>query len=177
MRAVAVRNLGDTVRHISVPFEDYQPDTPFAAVVSAQAFHWVDPARRLELAYRALVPSGVLAPIRNDHDITCPFRQASQPVYRTLFGPSPTTSPDRTFAREIDCSGRFELVWERDFPWVATYTTREVQDLVSTYSDTVRLDPDRRKRLLDGLGEVVERLGGQTEFHRTAQLVIGRSAA
>ncbi|GAA3155277.1 class I SAM-dependent methyltransferase [Nonomuraea salmonea] len=49
------------VRVVSGIFEDYVPDRRFALLYSAQAWHWVDPDRRWDLAHDALAPSGALA--------------------------------------------------------------------------------------------------------------------
>lgn len=41
-------------------FEDFEPDGKFAAIASANAFHWIDPAVSYRKAARLLVPGGRL---------------------------------------------------------------------------------------------------------------------
>ena len=50
------------VEIVVAPFEDWPlPREPFDAVVSATAFHWIDPDIRVMKATRALRPGGSLA--------------------------------------------------------------------------------------------------------------------
>ncbi|MFI6813679.1 class I SAM-dependent methyltransferase [Nonomuraea sp. NPDC050328] len=53
-------------------FEDYLPDRAYALVFSAQAWHWVAPERRSELALAALAPGGVLALFWNRYILADP---------------------------------------------------------------------------------------------------------
>ncbi|MEU6728575.1 methyltransferase domain-containing protein [Nonomuraea wenchangensis] len=48
-------------------FEDHVPDQPFGLLLSAQAWHWTDPAVRWEKAAAALAPGGALALFWNFH--------------------------------------------------------------------------------------------------------------
>jgi ubiquinone/menaquinone biosynthesis C-methylase UbiE len=57
-----------SVQLIVAAFEDWPlPARPFDAVVSATAFHWLDPAVRVRRAAEALRPGGVLATIATHH--------------------------------------------------------------------------------------------------------------
>jgi SAM-dependent methyltransferase len=59
--AVAERHVGDVVRFHRGRFEDVDvPDAAFAALFSATAWHWVDPAVGWAKAARALEPGGTL---------------------------------------------------------------------------------------------------------------------
>ena len=46
-------------------------------LISAQAWHWVDPATRRELAHRALVPGGVLALFGHEYAFADPHVEAA----------------------------------------------------------------------------------------------------
>jgi SAM-dependent methyltransferase len=70
MAAVARRKLArfPEVRVVVSAFEEWPlPVEPFDAVVSATAFHWVDPAVRVVKAADALRPGGALATIATHH--------------------------------------------------------------------------------------------------------------
>src|SRR6266542_2001730 len=70
LAAVARRNLGRflSAQVVTSAFEDWPlPPEPFDAVVSATAFHWLDPAVRVVKAADALCPGGALATIATHH--------------------------------------------------------------------------------------------------------------
>jgi len=55
-------NMADpTVRFQTVPFEEFADDGPFDLIISATAFHWVDPDVGLAKAAQLLRPGGWLA--------------------------------------------------------------------------------------------------------------------
>jgi SAM-dependent methyltransferase len=57
-------------------FEEWLPDRPFGLLFSAQAWHWVDPAKAPDLAFRALAPGGLFAPFWNAFLVTDPSLHA-----------------------------------------------------------------------------------------------------
>jgi SAM-dependent methyltransferase len=70
LAAVARRNLGrfPSVEVVTAVFEDWAlPPEPFDLVVSAIAFHWIDPAVRVGKAAEALRLGGALATIATHH--------------------------------------------------------------------------------------------------------------
>lgn len=87
MAAIAQRNLREFPRYeIAVSsFEGWiLPDRPFDAVISATAFHWVDPQIRAMKAAQALRPGGALAAAIYPHHVWGDdrgFCQASQHYY------------------------------------------------------------------------------------------------
>ena len=70
MAAVAKRNLADcpNAQVLEADFETWPlPAEPFDLVVSATAFHWLDPAVRMVKAAQALRPGGFLAVVETHH--------------------------------------------------------------------------------------------------------------
>src|SRR5215207_9842295 len=70
MAAVARRNLArfPSVRVVTAGFEEWPlTPEPFDVVMSATAFHWLDPAVRVIKAADALRPGGALATIGTHH--------------------------------------------------------------------------------------------------------------
>jgi SAM-dependent methyltransferase len=61
MAAVLRRKVPASVTVVSGSFEDWTPDRPYGLLYSAQAWHWIDPDRRVSLAHAALAPGGLLA--------------------------------------------------------------------------------------------------------------------
>jgi SAM-dependent methyltransferase len=63
--AAVLRRAVPGVPVVESTFEDWTPGRGHGLIISAQAWHWVDAARRHELAFAALAPGGLLAPFWN----------------------------------------------------------------------------------------------------------------
>ncbi len=114
-------------------FEEYPlPESYFDLVVSATAFHWLDPAVAYPKAARYLKPGGSLALFWNEHvhsDASGGFFEATQRIYASeapeIFDgdyggpPRPEDLPDRT--GEIEGSRLFGPVVRRSFRWDQAY--------------------------------------------------------
>lgn len=59
--AAVLRRAVPGVPVVESTFEGWTPDHGYGLVISAQAWHWVDRARRNTLAFEALAPGGLLA--------------------------------------------------------------------------------------------------------------------
>ncbi len=131
-------------------FEDFPlPTAPFDLVVSATAFHWVDPAIRVEKSADALRPGGALAILHTHHVAGDPaFFDASQRCYRKYDPearedfrmPAPEDIP--LAMPEIDASPRLARVSLRRYLWELEYTADAYRDLLLTYSSTQKLGAD-----------------------------------
>src|SRR5262249_29643929 len=110
----------------------------FDLAISAQAFHWVDPAVRTAKAAAALRRKGALALIRKERPGLRPGPRAEMEAAYARWFPAvdwtparDTTTSERGELRpEIDRSGLFGPVQTASFPWIATYTTRQYLDLL-----------------------------------------------
>jgi SAM-dependent methyltransferase len=60
MASVLRRHVPD-VTVLETPFEAWRPDRGYGLLYCAQAWHWIDPARRGDLAHAALAPGGLVA--------------------------------------------------------------------------------------------------------------------
>lgn len=172
LAAVARRKLGRFPR-VSVvlsSFEDWPlPPEPFDAVVSATAFHWIDPAIRVVKSAEALRPGGALATIGTDHvaggDRT--FFEEVQECYVRWDPdtPSAITVPEAAAVplegEEIERTGRFGPVTFRRHEWDVAYSTAQYIDVLRTYSGHRALETARREPLLACIAELIEsRHGG-----------------
>ena len=162
-------------------FEGWRgPEGSFDLVLSAQAFHWVDPAVRCAKAAAALRSGGALALIRNETTGLEPGLRAEMEAAYAGWFPAVTWTPVRDstgskrdeFTTEIERSGLFGPVQIASFPWTARYTTREYLDLLETHSDHALLDPALRTPLYDAIADAIERRGGRIEVPYVAMLLL-----
>jgi SAM-dependent methyltransferase len=168
LAAVARHNLRDfpdaTVE--VAPFETWAaPVTPFDLVVSATAFHWVDPEVRVGKAADLLRPGGALAVAHSEHVAggTEGFFAEVQECYerfdpRTPAGLRLPRAADISIdSEELDRSHRFGPAWFRRYEWEQDYTTGQYLELLMTYSGTRSLDPAAREGLLDCIRGLIDR--------------------
>ncbi len=152
-------------RVVNVPFESWEPDGEFDAVVSFTAFHWIDPEIRFAKSAAVLRPGGALAVVQphtvlNDDR----FWIESQEDYDAVV-PSPDNRPPKRadeiedLSAEIEASGVFRNVAARRRLWETHYSADEYAALISTYSPNLDLDEQTRARLLDRIHRRVEQQG------------------
>jgi SAM-dependent methyltransferase len=172
LAAIARRRLaGNAAAEVVVAdFERWElPAEPFDAVVSATAFHWIDPEIRFIKAAGALRPGGTLAIIDTDHVAggTESFFVDVQDCYERW---DPTTEPglrlQAASAIEPDVdeaarSARFGPTTVRRHEWDRAYPTADYIDLLLTYSGHLALEPTARAGLLDCIAALIDdRYGG-----------------
>lgn len=159
-------NLAAVARHNLAPFplaavetgsfEQWDPRSrTFDLVVSATAWHWLDPAIRLQKAAVLLRPGGALAVVHTHHVRPAggdSFFNEVQQVYVALglsddrAGPlPPETVPDEW--PEVTASGMFEPPAFRRYLWPCTYTADEYIAVLETYSPNRAMAPATRDRL------------------------------
>jgi SAM-dependent methyltransferase len=188
LAAVARRKLArfPNVTVIVGAFEDWPlPAEPFDAVVSATAFHWLDPSVRVTKAADALRPGGVLATIATHHidGGDAQFFIDVQDCYRRWFAESPGTRLPAAAeiladSADLEHSGRFEPPTFRRYEWEQPYSSLEYLDLLSTYSDHRALEQTVRWRLLDCISQlIVKQYGGRIRKRYLNELRIGRRRA
>ena len=184
LAAVARRKLA-RFRNVAVvvaAFEEFPlPAEPFDAVVSATAFHWLDPSVRVTRAADALRPGGVLATIATHHidGGDAQFFIDGQDCYRRWPGSSSfRMSKAAEIPRdsdELERSGQFEPGIYRRYEWEHAYSSNEYTDLLSTYSDHRALGESRRQQLLGCLARLIdERYGGRIRKRYLNELRVAR---
>jgi SAM-dependent methyltransferase len=157
--AAARRNLAGfaDVEVIQADFETWLPAaaTPYAAVVAATSWHWVDPAVRYHRAWELLRPGGHLAFWTAMHVLPPtgdPFFEEIQTIYDEIgesLGPRVWPRPreigdDRG---EILSSCLFDLVSVTQFDWQLSYDAERYIDLLETFSGHMAMAPWQRERL------------------------------
>ena len=155
-------------------------DRSFDLAISAQAFHWIDPAVRTAKAASALRSGGAFALIRNETTGLEPGLRAEMEAAYAHWFPAVDWTPARDtigskrgdLTSEIERSGLFGPVQSASFPWVATYTTRQYLDLLDTHSDHALLEPPFRVPLYEAVAAAIERRGGRIEVPYLAMLLL-----
>jgi SAM-dependent methyltransferase len=168
-------------------FEDWPlPRQPFDAVVAATAFHWLDPAVRVQKAAQALRPGGVLALIATHHIAGGdePFFAEVQACYQKWDPTTPAACRRPAAAaipqdsQELDQSGLFGPVTFRRYPWEQTYTTAAYRDLLLTFSGPLALAAKARQGLLDCIAGLMDsRYGGRITKRYLTELRLAQRLA
>ncbi|MGW1195286.1 class I SAM-dependent methyltransferase [Streptomyces sp. NPDC002536] len=189
MAAVARRKLDrfGAVKVVTAGFETWPlPEEPFDVVVSATAFHWIDPAVRMVKAADALRPGGALAVVDSQHvaggseeffaevqDCYERFDPATPPGLRLPAAKDVDTSE---YADEVARSGRFGPVAFRRYEWDLTYTTAAYLDVLRTYSGHRALPPQAREGLLGCIAALIDtRYGGRVTKRYLTELRVSRT--
>jgi SAM-dependent methyltransferase len=147
-------------------FEEWPlPAEPFHAVVSASAFHWIDPSVRLAKSAAALRPGGTLVVVHAHHVAggTPGFFAATQPIYSRwgLSGDpffeltAPADAP--TMYPELDDSSAFGMVERRRLEIPRDHTTESYVGWLRTDSLVSTLDQESRQGFLDDIGALIDR--------------------
>jgi SAM-dependent methyltransferase len=158
----------------------------FDLVVSASAWHWVDPDVGLDKAARVLRPGGWLAVWWGhgelaDPELAAVVRQISERRAPGLEARRHGGSGGRlrrgAFVDQIEQHPGFDRTERRDHPFELTYDAVGFVRLLDTYSHYRLLDDDVRAGLFDELVGVIDtRFGGQvTRQYHAALLMAHRS--
>jgi ubiquinone/menaquinone biosynthesis C-methylase UbiE len=159
MVAMARRNLAGTgVRFEVTPFEDFAaPDASFGLVVSATAFHWIDPDVGWAKAARLLRPGGWLALLRTGELYDPPFGPALREVWMRHSAQRGWARQDRpSFPARMAEAGLFDPAEVHEHRERRTVAAADVVTLEHTratslgYADDVRAAFDADLRALLG---------------------------
>ncbi|NUR97083.1 MAG: methyltransferase domain-containing protein, partial [Kribbellaceae bacterium] len=156
------------------------PPAKYDLVISATAFHWLDPETRVERCVELLKPGGALAVVSTHHvaggseqlfaDVqTCYDRFAHDPKAERLIAaedvpPDPAGLADAGLFESVECS---------KYVWDASYPTADYLELLSSYSGHRALTTDRRDRLYDCIAAHLDRSGGSITKRYLNQLSVG----
>ncbi|MDX6263658.1 MAG: hypothetical protein QOH84_5346 [Kribbellaceae bacterium] len=165
---VARANLPE-LEVIAAAFEGWPlPAEKFDLVLSATAFHWIDPEVRVPKSADALRPGGLLAIVSTHHiaggssqlwvDVQDCYRRFTDDADEVgLLRADEVPQKD---SGEIDASGRFGPVVVRHFEWEQRYPTAEYLDLLSSYSGHRALTSERRNGLYECVSALINASGG-----------------
>lgn len=153
----------------------------FDAVVSAQTWHWVDPAAGAAKAAEALRPGGRLALCWNVFQPPPEVVAAFADIHRRLLPEFPDMwarpvleTYEPMFVRAeagVRDSGAFAEPERRQYEWERPYTTGEWLDGIPTSGGYSRLAPERIVPLLEATREAIDALGGSFTMRYTTVVV------
>jgi ubiquinone/menaquinone biosynthesis C-methylase UbiE len=198
---IARRRLGgSSVRFHVARFEDVElPESAFDAVLSAEAFHWIDPAVGWSKAARLLRPGGVLALFAHTGGPNLLRLPGALAAWREVLPEAATWKPrdaetiwSGAEARRHNVSEVWAWLEKRDLARAEAAelfedvdltrsqveresTSKEVLEFLRTTSAYLSLDPDRRKLLERRLLAVLGDAGGTYRWTSTATLVTARA--
>src|SRR5581483_9165662 len=174
--------------HVEVSsFEEWAlPSQKFDAVVSASAFHWLDPAVRFSKSAQALHPGGFLA-ILHVHHVqggTPGFFADTQPYYRKwglsndpFFQP---TTPDNvpTMYPELDKLPEFRSI-ERHYSEIPmSYSTASYTGWLHTGSLVNSLNDESRRGFLQDIEHLIEsKYNGEVVRNFVYEIIVAQRAS
>lgn len=209
LAAAARANLSpwSNVRVVTTSFEDFDaPSSSFDMVVSATAFHWVDPDVSYAKAAVLLREAGWLALITNTHSrggthtderIAEPIRllhrrlarevgdwnfpEAQDIEHRALSGgdiSSVWAKVERKLADPPAVSHLFGPPTVKTYPWLASYDSDAYLAMLASQSSYALMDPVRREDLLARIGRLIdEQLEGTVTKEYVTVLAVARRAS
>jgi SAM-dependent methyltransferase len=188
MAAVLRRHVpGATV--LETPFESWRPDRGYGLLYCAQAWHWIDPARRADLAHTALTPGGLIALFWNVFLLGDPvlhatlaaidaryFAAGEHTAHGWLAGEVPREI--RAFTEEwpelgLD-DGRFTDLRTRRYRSSLTFSSADYRRYLGTTSIYRMLDDDGRESVLAETVAAIDANGGTITGIVDTDLALGR---
>jgi SAM-dependent methyltransferase len=180
MAAVARRRLAQfpSAEVVTAAFEEWPlPAQPFDVVVSASAFHWIDPAVRMRKVAGALRAGGALATIGNHAaggrevffaEVRDCYERLDAATVAGLLRPHADLAT-LEYNAELDRSELFGPVTIRRHEWELTHSTARYLDLLRSSAAHRALEPAARAALFDCVGRVIDdQYGGAlTKRHLT----------
>lgn len=170
---------------LTTSFEDWElPARPFDLVMSAAAFHWIDPNVRWQKSAAALGTDGYLAILgyrhadggdreflEQIHECYQKYMPGKEPLIQS---PTPADcQPD--LVSELEASGLFCPGEIRTQVTEETYTSEQYLNLLSTFSDQIILEQSARAKLFDCIGTLIdEKFNGRIRYCYLYTLIVAR---
>ncbi len=169
-----------------IEFEKWRPcERRFAAVVAAQAWHWIAPDLRYVRAAEALRRGGTLAAIWTfPRWETTPLGEALRRAYAEGapelardFPMHPASEPSDLagdWHLEIHESDLFSSPEVREYPWSLSFATEQYIALVQTHQDHILMEERQREVLLAAVSRTIENAGGSIVVDFVTRLCLAR---
>jgi SAM-dependent methyltransferase len=173
------------VRVVPVAFENWPIEQgAFDLVLSAQAFHWIDPAFGLARAAAVLKPAGAIALVwhldRSEHT---DFYQATRPLYER-FLPSdaqrehvdPLEQRAMRYHDALSQSDAFTQLTTFRHSWQRQYTGSQFLKLLQTFSNHQALPQPAKTQFFQGMEATLARFRNVVTCHYETLLLIAHKA-
>ena len=179
LAALATRKcaLYPNVRVCEMTFEEWAvPGQIFDLVLSAQAFHWIEPYAGCRKAATTLRSGGTIALVwNNDVSQETPFYKATQPIYDTYMPRDSSAGWTRADIHvALRTSGAFDEIQEIRHQWEKTYSCNEYIKLLHTHSDHHRLPEPAKTGFFRAIRDVIVNNGGTVARKYGTQIVLAR---
>jgi SAM-dependent methyltransferase len=177
MAQVLRRNVSAFDVRIQVSsFEEFEPAEAYGLLYSGQAWHWVEPDVRWQLAARALAPGGAVALFWNHERPADPAVLDAQRAVHDAHAPQVWHEPwlaaeDQRQWPELSDHPLFTDFRAEIYPWRRTLATADFVARTATISRYIRLDPAVRAALL---ADLAARLGDTVELSMDTVLYLAR---
>ncbi len=158
-----------TVDIVETSFEAWPgQQASFDLVVSAQAFHWIEPDYGCAKSAAVLKPGGEIALVWNlDVSQDMEFYQATQPIYKAHFPKSPTDVRNIALADKAEkckaalsrCDGFVDMRAYRH-RWDKVYAGENYLKLLRTYSTHRTLPEPSKSEFFRAIAHEIEQAGG-----------------
>jgi SAM-dependent methyltransferase len=176
--------LADRARGLPVtvhvgPFETFAVVRPFDMLTCAQAWHWIDPARRWDLAADAVRPGGTVALFANadrpaNEEVTAELRAAYQRHAPDLWREESPVDESTMEWSEMALQIRLVDYTTRLYRWQRTLSAADFVALLSTTSLHLTMDAAVRSALY---ADILSRLDTDVLVDIDTELHLARTAA
>jgi SAM-dependent methyltransferase len=167
LAALAARHCAPyaKVRIVPCAFEAWNTLESYDLFLSAQAFHWIEPAYGLARAAELLKPTGAIALVWTvDRSQGSAFWRATEPIYNTYnpvdSNPKPPGNVD-LYRDALRTSGQFVGIREVRHAWAKRYTGEEYLKLLQTFSDHRAMPEPSKSRFFEAIADVIAQMGGK----------------
>lgn len=153
-------------------FENYRCSEGYDLIFSATAYHWIkQPDGNLNIK-KLLNPGGLFALMHNIHiNKSNDFFAETAAIYKKHM---PDQKP-RHFKEPLIDTAYFKLLEKYEYFWTEEYDTESYLNLISTHSDHIALEADKRNNLFKELRELINKnYGGKVIKEYQTLLEIGK---
>jgi hypothetical protein len=178
MAEILRRNTSELDVEVRVgSFEEFRPAVRAGLLYCGQAWHWIDPAVRWELAAQALKPAGTIALFWNrdrpaDPAVTQVLRTAHEAYAPEIWRITEAAGDDEKDWPELSEHPLYTDYQAEIYRWTRTVATADYTAYMATQSSYIRLPAATREALLS---EIVGRLGDTIEVAMDTILYMART--
>lgn len=172
-------------RSLCSTFEEYPcEDATYDLIVSATAFHWIDPEIGYPKAFRLLKENGAIAVFWHLASIVEPKTELQQEIRSIYRRHAPQLDDYLTDAAaeslhqrrisEIQTKGFFHAPVTKVYHWDDAYSTARYLRLMNSYSDFHSIDSSARNAIMRDVSARIDQAGGTIVIPQKVQLYLAR---
>lgn len=166
-------------------FEEWRPgENLFDLLLSAQAFHWIDPALGASKSASILRLGGAVALLWNlDISQGTEFWRRGTPIHDKYLAPDPDTPllpldhQVKVYQKALEADTSFADFERLQQEWAREYTADQWIQMRNTFSPDLKMAPSLRSQFHRELRTLIDELGGRiTRHYRTVAIMARRTA-